>query len=58
MNKHIEFIDDYERRQAIEIESLRKKIKELTEQVADLKESNRAIRGTSICPRCCQSCHC
>mgnify|MGYP003653326071 CR=1 FL=1 len=55
MNKHIEFIDDYERRQAIEIESLRKKIKELTEQVADLKESNRAIRGTSIRPCCCHS---
>ena len=55
MKKHIEFIDDYERRQAIEIESLRKKIKELTEQVAALEESNRAIRGTSVRPCCCQS---
>jgi polyhydroxyalkanoate synthesis regulator phasin len=46
MNKHSEFINGYERRQAIEIESLRKKIKELTQQVAALKESNRVIRGT------------
>ena len=38
-----------------EIESLIKEIKELTEQVAALKESNRAIRGTSIRPCCCHS---
>lgn len=46
----VEHIDDYERRQAIEIESLRKKIKELREQVANLKESNRALQGTCIRP--------
>ena len=32
--------------------SLRKKIKRLKEQVAYLKESNRAMLGTSIRPRC------
>ena len=32
--------------------SLRKKIKRLKEQVAYLEESNRAMRGTCIRPRC------